>query len=123
MNTIDIKIGKKSYEGSKPDSIATCLEFVTLWTDCDGVDLLRLCSGAIGVYLDKAALYPSYKPLKEKPLSYGRKVLEALLKDGLAPAKIYEFGSLCLQDLFKQIPLEVEVEETANFTHSTDSED
>lgn len=121
MNSIQIDIQKKSFVGLRPESLATCLEFVTIWGDSEGVDLLRLCSGAIGVYLDKEAVYPSYKPLKEKPLQYGRKVLEALLKDRVAPAKIYEYGSLCLKDLYQAIPLEEAVEETANFSPSTDS--
>ena len=121
MTSIQIQIGKKTYNGVRPDSLATCLEFVTLWGESEGVGLLRLCSGAIGIYLDNTALFPSYKPLKEAPNQYGRKVLEALLKDGLAPAKIYEYGSLCLKDLYDAIPLEEAVEDTANFTPSTDT--
>jgi len=121
MSTIKIVIKKKSFDGVRPSSLATCLEFVTIWGESEGVKLLRLCAGAIGLYLDNTALFPSYKPLKEDPLVYGRKSLEALLKDGLTPTKIYEYGSICLKDLYNAIPLEEKVEEAANFTVSADT--
>ena len=114
--SIELKLGKKTYSVENPESLATCLEFVTLWSSSADVKLLRLCAGAIGIYLDKTALYPTYKPTKEEPIEYGRKMLERLLDDKIIASNIYEAGSICLKNMFYCIPTESEVEETANFT-------
>jgi len=115
---IEFELKSKTYKVAPPKSLATCLEFITLWSNEDAVALLRLCSGAIGVALDEEAIYPSYKPLKHDPLSYGRLMLERLLEDGIQASQIYKAGSLCLVSFARQIPSEKGVEEQANFTHS-----
>ena len=115
---IEFKLKSKEYKVDPPKSIATCLEFITLWSNEDPVKLLRLCAGAIGVALDSEAIYPAYKPLKHDPLSYGRIMLERLLDDGVQATHIYSGGSASLVEFAKQLPSEQGVEEKANFTRS-----
>lgn len=115
---IELKLGKSEFKVQAPSSLATCLEFVTLWDSDDSVRLLRLCAGAIGVALDEKGLYPKYRPLKTSPIPYGRMMLERLLDDGVSAPDIYAAGSNCLLEFAKQIPKEEGVEEKANFTHS-----
>lgn len=115
---IEFKLKNKEYKLDPPKSLATCLEFITLWSNEDAVTLLRLCSGAIGIALDKEAIYPAYRPLKDSPLSYGRLMLERLLEDGIQASQIYQAGSASLVEFARQIPNEQEVEEKANFIHS-----
>ena len=115
---IEFKLKSKEYKVDPPKSLATCLEFITLWSNEDPVSLLRLCSGAIGVALDKEAIYPAYKPLKDDPLSYGRIMLERLLEDGVKASQIYSAGSASLVEFARQIPSEEGVEDKANFTPS-----
>ena len=120
---IEFKLGTKDFKCEIPSSLATCLEFVTLWSSDDSVELLRLCSGAIGVALDNHAIFPRYQPFKNSPLPYGRKMLERLLEEGVTATQIYQAGSTCLVSFAKQIPSEKGVEDKANFTHSHKEED
>lgn len=115
---IKFELGKKEFEVEPPSSLATSLEFVTLWNSDDSVALLRLCAGAIGVALDKEAIFPKYRPLKSSPIPYGRMMLERLLEEGVTASQIYKAGSTCLLEFAKKIPKEEGVEEKANFTHS-----
>ncbi len=115
---IEFKLKSKEYKIEPPKSIATCLEFITLWSNDDPITLLRLCSGAIGVALDSVAIYPAYKPLKHDPISYGRIMLERLLEDGVKASEIYSAGSASLVEFARQIPSEQGVEDKANFNRS-----
>lgn len=115
---IEFELKSNKYKVDPPKSLATCLEFITLWSNEDPVVLLRLCAGAIGVALDSKAIYPAYKPLKHDPISYGRIMLERLLDEGVQATQIYKGGSASLVEFAKQIPTEQGVEDKANFTPS-----
>jgi hypothetical protein len=106
-------------ETAKPDSLAVAFEFTSLWAgENDSSVLARLCAGAIGIYIDKTARLPKYRPFVHKPLEYGHTCLDRLLRANVLPTMIYEQGAKCLADMAKQIPTEKEVKEQANFIHS-----
>ena len=106
-------------EAIKPDSLAIAFEFTTLWAgEGDSSVLARLCAGAIGIYIDKSARLPKYRPFVHKPLEYGHTCLDRLLKANVLPTMIYEQGAKCLADMARQIPTEERVKEQANFTAS-----
>ena len=107
------------YDTQKPTSLAVCFEFTSLWAgQTDSAIIARLCAGAIGIYLDKRAILPKYRPFDQKPTEYGHKCLDRLLERGVPPRYIYDAGAQCLADMATQIPTEAEVEEQANFTAS-----
>lgn len=109
---------------SKVESIATCLEFGSLFAgETDKAKLARLCAGAIGIAVDKSARMPKYRPFRDEPMTYGRKCLEILLESGVYPSKIYESGTLILVEMLTAIPREEEIEEQANFTDSAKEAD
>lgn len=102
---------------AKPDSLAVAFEFTSLWAgENDSSVIARLCAGAIGVYIDKSARLPKYRPFTHKPLEYGHICLDRLLQANVLPTTIYAQGAKCLADMAKQIPTEQEVKEQANFT-------
>ena len=66
---------------AKPDSLAVAFEFTSLWAgENDSSVIARLCAGAIGVYIDKSARLPKYRPFTHKPLEYGHICLDRLLQ-------------------------------------------
>jgi len=110
------KFGEVEFE--TPDSIATCFEIVTLLsTNPDSGTLSRLCSCAIGICADKAAILPSYRPLKEKPLDYGFRVLERLLERGCNANHIFDIGMQCIMMMSEKIPSQEGVDENINFSN------
>ena len=53
-------------------SLATCFEFVSLWTsESDNAQLARLCAGSIGVCIDHLAKLPKYRPSRHRASDYG----------------------------------------------------
>lgn len=119
---IELDFGTSKKQGSRPASLAVCLEFMTIWGSAEDARLLRLCAAALGVYLDHLAIFPKYKPMKQTPLEYGFTLLERLLENKVAPEKIYELGSLCLMDMSKTLPSSKEVEEKEDFLASANSD-
>lgn len=117
---IKIQLGEYRKEIEKIDDLATCLEFTLTWGESsdDNVDLLRVCSAAIGVALDKEALLPKYRPERDKIISYGRKVLERLLLKNIPMNDIYGSGTAILKSMANSIPQKKEVEEKEDFFHS-----
>lgn len=112
-----IQLGKLGEKPIHPPGLGSCLEFVTLWAT-HGTDpglLARICSGAIGLCTDKAAILPKYRPSVHKPLDYGYICMERLLEKGITSSVIYSSGSNCLMLMSKQLPVEEEVEETMGF--------
>lgn len=118
-----IKLGNNEIEVSKPDSIALIFEFVIAWsTSEDAITNARLCAGAIGIYTDKKAILPKYKPSKETPSSYGFKCLERLLSMKVNGSQIYEEGTKILTDMASHLPRSEEIEEKKDFFPSANSE-
>ena len=112
------------YDTTKPESLAICFEFTSLWAgQTDSALIARLCAGAIGIYLDTKAILPKYRPFDQKPLEYGHKCLDRLLQRGVPPRRIYDAGAKCLADMAIQIPTEQEVKEQANFSPSATEAD
>ena len=104
-------------------SLATCFEFVSLWTaEADNAMLARLCAGSIGVCIDHTARLPKYRPVKHRATDYGHNCLDRLLGQGVTASVIYEEGVKCLSYMSQKIPTEKEVDERANFS-STPKED
>ncbi len=122
--TIKIKLGDFQREVPKIDDLATCLEFTLTWGDAtdDNVDLLRVCSAAIGVGLDKEALLPKYRPNRDKIYVYGRKVLERLLVKEIPMNDIYTAGTNVLKSMAESIPQKKEVDEKMDFFHSPEED-
>jgi hypothetical protein len=103
-------------EPQTPASLATCLDFVSMWgSEPDRATLGRLCAGAIGICTDHAAILPKYKPMDHTPSGYGYIIMERLLAAGVTPGDIYTHGTECLVSMAKLIPTEAEVENKANF--------
>ena len=124
MSIEKIKLDSKEFIVQKPESIAICFEFVIAWSTSESpVINARLCAGAIGIYLDKHAFLPKYKPLKESPTIYGYKCLERLLNLKIAGSIVYEVGSKLLTDMASSLPTDQGVEEKQDFFPSTNSED
>ena len=98
-------------------SLATCFEFVSLWTaEADNAMLARLCAGSIGVCIDHTARLPKYRPIKHRAADYGHNCLDRLLGQGVTASVIYEEGVKCLSYMSQKIPTENEVDERANFS-------
>ena len=119
---IDLNFGKTTRKGVRPASLAICMEFVSIWGSAENARLLRLCAGALGVYLDHESILPRYRAIKSSPLEYGFTILDRLLSKGVTGEKIYELGSLCLVDMAKAIPTSEEVERKEDFLASTNSD-
>lgn len=99
-----------------PDSLATCLDFVSVWgATLNRAQLGRLCAAAIGVCVDHVAILPKYKISSADPLGYGHKIMERLLGAGVLPADIYEQGANLLLEMAQKLPTENEVEAESNF--------
>jgi len=108
------KLGK--HEGKIPSSIATCLDFVSIWgSSPNRAQLGRICAAAIAVSVDYKRVLPAYPVTSGDPISYGHKILDRLFDAGVTPARVYEMGSSLLIEMMKVIPSEKEVEEKANF--------
>ena len=122
---IDIKLGDYHKEVPPCNDLATCLEFVLTWGDAseDNVDLVRVCSAAIGVALDPEALLPKYRPDRDKILQYGRKILTRLLLKNIPMKDIYDSGSAYLTAMAQNIPQQKEVEEKMDFFPSAEEDD
>lgn len=104
-------------------SLATCFEFVSLWTaESDNAQLARLCAGSIGVCIDHLAQLPKYRPSRHRASDYGHNCLDRLLELGVTPSVIYSEGVKCLTHMTTRIPTEKEVDEKANFI-STEEQD
>tara|TARA_B100000900_G_scaffold394867_1_gene392711 strand:+ start:8152 stop:8517 length:366 start_codon:yes stop_codon:yes gene_type:complete len=109
------KLGQ--HEGRLPSSIATCLDFVSIWgAHPNRAQLGRICAAAIAVSIDHKRVLPAYPVTSGDPIAFGYKILDRLLDAGVTPAKIYEMGSEVLLEMMRVIPSEQEVEEKANFT-------
>ena len=123
--TIKIQLGKYDKEVEEPSDLATCLEFALTWGEAadNNVDLLRVCSAALGVALDKEALLPKYRPDRDKIYPYGRKILSRLLEQGVSSSEIFSSGSAVLSAMASAIPQKKEVEEKQDFFHSAEEED
>ena len=121
---ITIELGSYKKEVAEPTDLATCLEFTLTWGESaeNNVDLLRVCSAAVGVALDKEALLPKYRPDRDKISLYGRKVLARLLEKGVASSEIYKAGSEVLQVMAQRIPQKKEVDDKQDFFHSAEEE-
>ena len=74
------KLGK--HEGKIPSSIATCLDFVSIWgtEGPNRAHLGRLCAAAIAVSVDHKRVLPAYPVTSGDPIAYGYKILDRLLK-------------------------------------------
>ena len=123
--TIKIQLGKFSKEIEEPSDLATCLEFALTWGEAadNNVGLLRVCSAALGVALDKEALLPKYRPDRDKIYPYGRKILSRLLEQGVSSQEIFTSGSVVLSAMAAAIPNKKEVEEKEDFFLSPEEED
>ena len=113
-----LQLGKLGEHESKvPSSIATCLDFVSIWgSEPNRAQLGRLCAAAIAVSVDHKRILPAYPLGSGDPIAFGYKILDRLLDAGVSPAKIYEMGSAVLLEMMRLIPSESEVEERANFS-------
>ncbi len=113
-----INLGKLgTHETRIPNSIATCLDFVSIWgSDPNRAQLGRLCASAIAVAVDHARILPAYPVHSGDPVKFGHKILDRLLDAGVSPGQVYDMGSEILLEMMRQIPTEREVEEVANFT-------
>lgn len=108
------KLGE--HEGKLPLSMATCLDFVSLWgSDLNRAHLGRLSAAAIAVALDHKRVLPAYNVATGDPIKFGHKVLDRLLEAGVSVGSIYEMGSLVLTEMLRAISFE-EAEEKANFS-------
>ena len=104
------------HEPVMPNSLATCLDFVSVWgSTLNRAQLGRLCAAAIGVCVDHAKVLPAYKINTADPLSYGHKIMERLLESGVSPGEIYEVGAGLLLEMAHKLPTEDEVETESNF--------
>jgi hypothetical protein len=109
------KLGQ--HEGKIPSSIATCLDFVSIYgSQPNRAQLGRLCAAAIAAAVDHKRVLPAYPVTSGDPIAFGYKVLDRLMDAGVTPSKIYEMGSEVLLEMMRVIPSEQEVEEKANFT-------
>lgn len=100
-----------------PKSIAVCLDFVAIWgSEPNRAQLGRLCAAAIAVGVDHTKCLPAYPIQTGDPIQFGFKIMERLLEAGVTPASIYEQGSNILVEMWKTIPTEEDVENTANFS-------
>ena len=101
-----------------PKSIATCLDFVSIWgAEPNRAQLGRLCAAAIAVSVDHARVLPAYPVTSGDPIAFGHKCLDRLLDAGVAAGAIYEMGSNLLIKMIDEIPTEEAVEDQANFTN------
>lgn len=109
------KLGE--HEIHMPKSLATCVDFVSIWgSEPNRAQLGRLCAAAIAVGVDHAKILPAYKIASGDPILFGHKIMDRLLGSGVLLSDVYEMGSLVLVEMMKAIPTEEDVEQTANFT-------
>lgn len=120
-----IKLGTFEKDIKPPSDLASCLEFSLTWGEAadNNVDLLRVCSAALGLALDKEALLPKYRPDRDKILGYGRRVLSRLLEKEVSTDDIFSSGSAVLMAMAERIPKKKEVEDKEDFFHSREEED
>lgn len=104
-----------SCNATPPTSLATCLDFVSIWgADPNRAQLGRLCAGAI-VACSNLTTLPSYPATKGDPIGWGGQMLDRLLGAGVPIHQIYEDGAQCLLQMAQALPSEAEVEDTADF--------
>lgn len=109
------KLGE--HEIHMPKSLATCVDFVSIWgSEPNRAQLGRLCAAAIAVGVDHARILPAYKIASGDPILFGHKVMDRLLDSGVPLSEIYDMGSQVLLQMMKAIPTEEDVENTANFS-------
>ena len=109
------KLGE--HEVHTPKSMATCVDFVSIWgSEPNRAQLGRLCAAAIAVGVDHAKILPAYKIATGDPVSFGHKIMDRLLGAGVPLSDIYDMGSQVLLQMMKEIPSEDDVEKTANFS-------
>ena len=113
---IDLKkLGE--HEVVLPQSIATCLDFISIWgSDPNRAQLGRLCAAAIAVGVDHSKCLPAYPVSTGDPIKFGFKVMDRLLEAGVTPGMIFEMGTNILIEMMKVIPSENEVDQNINFT-------
>lgn len=116
MNKINLKkLGE--HEIQVPSSLATCLDFVSVWGgNPNKAQLGRICASAIAVAVDHAQVLPAYPVTTGDPVKFGHKVMDRLLESGVTPAKVYEYGTQVLMEMMRVIPTEQEVEDQADFS-------
>ena len=115
MNIDLKKLGK--HEVHIPKSLATCVDFVSIWgSDPNRAQLGRLCAAAIAVGVDHSKVLPAYKISTGDPILFGHKIMDRLLEAGVTLSSIYELGSQVLVLMMQAIPKEQDVEDTANFS-------
>lgn len=109
------KLGQ--HEIQVPSSLATCLDFVSIWgSEPNRAQLGRLCASAVAVAVDHSKVLPAYPVTSGDPVKFGHKVLDRLMDAGVTPGEVYEYGTQVLMEMMKAIPTEQEVEDQANFT-------
>jgi hypothetical protein len=109
------KLGK--HEAKIPTSLATCVDFVSIWgSEPNRAQLGRLCAAAIAVSVDHAKVLPKYKIQTGDPIEFGHKIMDRLLEAGVPLASVYQYGSEILVNFMKVIPSEDSVEENVNFS-------
>ena len=97
--------------------IATALEFTLIWADSieDSSSLVRINAAALGIALSSTALLPSYKPERDKILSYGFKILQRLLEKNVPIDDIYSSGTKVLTAMSESLPRRDNVEKKKDF--------
>jgi len=109
------KLGE--HEVHTPKSLATCVDFVSIWgSEPNRAQLGRLCAAAIAVGVDHARILPAYKIASGDPILFVHKIMDRLLDSGVPLSEIYDMGSQVLVMMMQAIPTEQEVENTANFS-------
>jgi len=115
MNIDLKKLGK--HEVDIPKSLATCVDFVSIWgSEPNRAQLGRLCAAAIAVGVDHSKVLPAYKISSGDPIMYGHKIMDRLLDAGVLVPEIYDLGSQVLIQMMQAIPTEEAVDNTANFS-------
>jgi hypothetical protein len=108
---------QKIHTLTPPKSMATCLDFVSIWSsDINRAKFTRLCAAAIAVCAPNGIGLPSYDISQSDPVSFGHGATDALLNGGCTISNIYTIGGQLLADMAKTLPNDDEVEQAENFT-------
>ena len=108
---------QKNLDLEIPKSLATCLDFVAIWsTDINRAKFTRLCAAAIAISAGRGVGLPSYDISQSDPISFGHGAVDALLNGGVKLTDIYKIGGQLLQNMAKIIPTDSEIETAENFT-------
>ena len=119
-----IKLGNFNKEIEPKFNIATSLECTLVWSDSidDSASMIRINAAACGIALDSFALLPSYKPEKDKILSYGFKILQRLLEKNVPVEEIYQSGTIILSTMSESLPKRQNIDDKKDFFLSPDKE-